>query len=303
MRGFRALLASTCAMALSPALAGVSDDLVFCSKLTSPRERISCYDAAARIAANIMPARQPTQAGAVIVSSPVAGTPVKALPLERTPFHGAYATIGGAYGLGAPVTLFTNDQIQGFSATEAPHGPSLIGSLGYNIQIGYLVTGLELSGRYGREGFSKTGPLASANFSTGPIGTSLPSVSYNVDASVHAAIRAGLAFGNTLMFVKAGAGIAHVNQVTRSDLTGTRCDAIGFVGGNIVCTQRTPLVSIVNENRAWAPSVLFGVGIEHNFGPIFARIETEAEAVSRFNQAQEPWFWSARAMAAVGVRF
>lgn len=159
-----------------------------------------------------------------------------------------------------------------------------------------------MSGRYGREGFSKIGPVQTVN-TLGVIGSSTPSVSYNVDASVHAAIRAGLAFGDTLAFVKAGAGIAHTNQVTRSDLTGARCTAVGFVGGATVCTQQSPLVSVLNENRSWVPSVLFGLGIEHNFGPVFGRIEAEAEAISHFNQAQQPWFWTARAMAAVGVRF
>jgi SOS-response transcriptional repressor LexA len=165
------------------------------------------------------------------------------------------------------------------------HGASLSGSLGYNIQFGNLVTGLELSGRYGRESFSDTGPLRSANFGeTSLTGTATPSSGFNVDASIHAAIRAGLAFGDTLAFVKAGAGIAHASEFTRSDVNGTRCDLSGFAGNTLVCVQRSQLPSPVSSNQAWVPSVLFGLGIEHNFGPIFGRVEVEAEGISRFNQ-------------------
>jgi hypothetical protein len=289
------------------AQAAVSDDLVFCSKLTSPRERIACYDAAARIAANAPAATAPSRVPAPsILSAPIAGQPVpyKVPPAERTPFHGAYVGVGGAYGLGSPVNLSTFDGIQQlYSVTGSPHGPSVVGSVGYNIQYGHLVMGLELSGRYGRERFSDSGPVFTGSGGEfGVIGTSSPSSGFNVDASLHASTRAGLAFGDTLAFVKAGAGMAHTNEFARSDVKATRCDFGVFVGNTFVCGQRSVLPSIVNENSAWLPSVLFGLGIEHNFGPVFGRIEIEAEGVSRFNQTLD-WYRTARAMAAVGVRF
>jgi len=302
MRIMFVLAASVAASLPLAAQAAVSDDLVFCSKLTSPRERIACYDAAARIAATAG-GRNRGAAAPAMVSAPAAA-PYKAPPQEKTPFHGAYVSIGGAYGLGSPVNLSTFDGIQQiYSVTGSPHGPSVVGSVGYNIQFGHLVTGLELSGRYGRERFSDTGPVVSVNGGEfGLIGTSSPSSGFNVDSSVHAAIRAGLAFGDTLAFVKAGAGMAHANEFARSDVKGTRCDFSIFVVDRFVCGQRGTLASIVNENNAWLPSVLFGLGIEHNFGPVFGRIEVEAEGISRFNQNLD-LYWTARAMAAIGYRF
>jgi hypothetical protein len=288
------------------ALAGVSDDLVFCSKLANSKERIACYDAAARIAGNSGTGSQKAATPAM-VSAPAASIPAapyKAAPAEKTPFQGAYATIGGAYSLGSPINLSSFDAVQQvYSVTGSPHGASVVGSFGYNIQFGNLVTGLEVSGRYGRESFSDAGPLVSVNGGEfGIIGTSTSSSGFNVDASVHAAIRTGLAFGETLAFVKAGAGMAHASEFARSNVNATRCDGFGFVGNTPVCSLRTPLPSVVSENQAWVPSVLFGLGIEHNFGPVFGRVEVEAEGISRFNQNLD-LYWTARAMALVGVRF
>src|ERR1044072_2634298 len=78
--------------------AAVSDDLVFCSKLTSPKERIACYDAAARIAARGTPGAQPPTAAiapARMVTKNAADHPAAYAPPppERRPFHGAYVAI------------------------------------------------------------------------------------------------------------------------------------------------------------------------------------------------------------------
>jgi len=307
---FLAASITTIAIFQEPALAGVSDDLIFCSKLSNSKERIACYDAAARIAANAAGGRG--RAGvappSAMVSTPTASidaVPYKALPQQvATPFQGAYASIGGAYGLGSPVNLSSFDAVQSvYQVTGSPHGASIVGSVGYNIQFGNLVTGLELSGRYGRENFGDTGPLVSVNNGQfGVVGTSVSSSGFNVDASVHAAIRAGLAFGDTLIFAKAGAGMAHANEFARSQVNATFCQTSGFAGNDFVCLQRSPLGSVSMSNQAWVPSILFGLGIEHNLGPVFGRVEVEAEGISRFNQTLD-WYWTARAMASVGVHF
>ena len=140
------LAASVVATLPLAAQAAVSDDLVFCSKLTSPRERISCYDAAARIAAN---APASIRASVPMVTAPAARhpPPYKAATPERTPFHGSYLSVGGSYAVWAPVNLIASDQVQFFSTNQTPNGPSVVGSLGYNIQLGHFLTGLEFSAR------------------------------------------------------------------------------------------------------------------------------------------------------------
>src|SRR4051812_30628849 len=87
--------------------ADVSSDLLFCSKQASPRERISCYDAAARIAANVGPSRiiRSAPTPAALISAPAADTaapPVYTSAAERNPFQGVYAAIGGSYGFSSP---------------------------------------------------------------------------------------------------------------------------------------------------------------------------------------------------------
>ena len=276
-----------------------SADLVFCSKMPSARERISCYDAAARIAAT---SRQPTIAVApVAAKSPSLAPEGPAVVIDVPRFQGFYAALGGSYGLGAPFNFSVFDTLQFFQGTASPHGASFVGSLGYNLQISHAVVGVEFSGRFGQEHFAASN-TATVNDPLGIIGTSTASYAFNVDSSVHAALRAGLAVNDTLLFAKAGAGIAHFSQTATSQGAATNCQTINFNTNPISCVLRQPIVlGHALSQSGWLPSLLFGLGIEHNFGPFFGRIEAEAEATSRFTTSPD-LFWSARAMAAVGVR-
>src|SRR5256885_10759584 len=120
-----------------------SADLVFCSKMPSARERISCYDAAARIAAT---SRQPTIAVApVAAKSPSLAPEGPAVVIDVPRFQGFYAALGGSYGLGAPFNFSVFDTLQFFQGTASPHGASFVGSLGYNLQISHAVVGVEFS--------------------------------------------------------------------------------------------------------------------------------------------------------------
>ena len=288
--------------------AAVSDDLVFCSKLTSPKERIACYDAAARIAARGTPGEK---AGAVaiaparMITKDAADHPAAyaAPPPERRPFHRAYVAAGGSYGIGDLVNFFVADPIFfGFSGQGAPKGASFVGAGGFNLQTGHLVVGLELSGRYGSEKFDQSFTAFTAR-QFGVIGSSTATYRVNLDSSVHAAVRAGFAIDDTMIFAKAGAGVAHFNETSTSLVNASICTAAAIVAGQIVCTARVPITSAPPTARnAWLPSLLFGLGIEHNFGPVFGRLEAEAEVTKRYNDPTES-FWTARAMAAIGVRF
>src|SRR4051812_2470021 len=118
MRGKLAAGLATVALFPCAALASVSDDLVFCSKLANAKERISCYDAAARIAAaassHSAPNSQP-----ILVTRQVADHAMAA-PIAPTHnrFDGAFLAVGGGYGIANPRTvnpasiLFSNtDQV------------------------------------------------------------------------------------------------------------------------------------------------------------------------------------------------
>jgi len=300
-----AAVITTIAVFEGSARAGVSDDLVFCSKLSNSKERIACYDAAARIAANSgAPARHNPSDLVTARAASIPTAPYTAAPEAAPPrFQGGYLAVGGAYGLGGTVPFSVFDQIQGFSGFAQPEGPSIIAAAGYNLQVGNLVTGVELSGRFGAERFSASN-FNISNSPLGVIGASTVTATFNVDASVHAALRAGLAIGDTLAFVKAGAGVAHFVQGAHSAQTGTICDAFGFNGFTSICTNRSPLTPFSADTTAWRPSLLLGLGLEHNFGPVFVRGETEAEAVSRNASTQQSdWLWTIRALAAIGVRF
>src|SRR5436309_759116 len=99
---------------LSHALADVSADLVFCSKQANPRERIACYDAAARIAASATTVRVARRTGPALITTPVADTPAPPayMPaVEKNPFQGLYAAVGGSYGFSSPRSVGMSSSI------------------------------------------------------------------------------------------------------------------------------------------------------------------------------------------------
>jgi|GEM_PF-6212536 len=307
MRIMFVLAASVAASLPLAAQAAVSDDLVFCSKLTSPRERISCYDAAARIAANRSPASATRPAAPALTTAPAASNAIaySAPQQESRPFHGAYGAIGGSYGMAAPINFGAADGVSAFFGTARPAGPSALAMVGFNLQYGHLVTGLELSGRFGWERFSDS-QFASVNIGVGEfatIGQSSKSYQFNSDASVHLALRAGLAVENTLIYGKLGLGAGHISESMKVVTTGSFCAFGTFVGNNLVCGRRDPIIPAQSTSTSrWSPSIMIAAGVEQNFGAFFARIEGQAEAIRGPNFINE-WLWGVRGAGAVGVRF
>jgi len=206
------------------------------------------------------------------------------------PFAGFYAAIGGSYGHTQSREFYFADIFKLTRGELTASGASAIGALGYNIQSGDLVIGVELAGRFGRESgtFSEFVPSFVPNTRT---------FAYNYDASVHGFLRAGLASGDTLVFARAGAGLTHYTETLQT--TG------GGFGPVLISTDE------------WLPSLIFGLGIEQNFGRAFVRAGVDAEGVAqtrRLATTNAPslnnpitggseFFWTARAMAAAGVRF
>jgi len=295
-----------------PCFADVSADLLFCSKQVSPRERIACYDAAARIAASGAAQRVARQSGPALVAAPVADTaaPPTYTPLvEKNPFQGLYAAVGGSYGFSSPRSISINSPIfSGFSDTRSAQGFSGRGAIGYNATLSNFLFGAELAGRFGRETISAHAvqSLPQVFALTGP--TNFDYQLQN-DTGLHIAARGGLLFDGTLLFARAGVGASHVQENGSVDTRGiTGCSIFGQFG----CIAPFAGALTVAGKSRWVPSAVFGVGAEHNFGPVFARIEGEIETlalqqtifsgVGTSGATSEP-YWFARVMASVGLRF
>jgi hypothetical protein len=290
---------ATCAIASLPlgAQAAVSDDLVFCSKLTSPRERIACYDAAARIAAA---STKPSAPARELVSRPVADAPAASFrPVKQGSFEGFYAAIGGGYGVSGPraATITANIFNPALNDSVYPNGWVASGSVGYNIVFDRWLVGLELDGRIGNE----RAQTEQTNVAPGGFVTGTEFMSYGIknDAGVHLSARLGAIFGDTLIFTKAGVGASHITETAIDDSRAAAFCLGACLSGTLRTTSKT----------AWVPSYLFGVGLEQNFGSLFVRTQAELEAAAlnetRFaaGNATSNLFWTVRALAAIGFRF
>lgn len=295
---------TTLGFGICAAQAGVSDDLVFCSKLTAAKERIACYDAAARIAAKgaATPKQEPM---ATRHAANVPGPPI--LEIRQNPFQGAFAALGGAYGISSPRSVTTfGSPFGGLSDTLSAQGLSGRTSLGYNATFGNFLLGAEISGRFGGESVS-TSVSTPAPF-PGLQGFSIADYRLKNNAGIHISGRAGLTFDQTLVFMRGGVGVSHISE-------SATVDGRNLLGcGDIFCTTTTGVLGNLKTGSVskWVPSAVFGAGIEQNVGPIFIRAEGEIEAVAQHQTifpgmggagaTAEP-YWLARAMASAGIRF
>jgi opacity protein-like surface antigen len=257
----RTLLASVTLLSLASAANAASDDLVFCSKLGDKDERIACYNAAASIArVKSRPTRVTLASTGPIElgSDSYAKVPARTVT-QPAKFHGPYVAIGGTWGVGEQI------------GPLEPDGPSGVVAVGTNLQSGAFVLGAEIAGRYGAERDADS-ILLDLGF-----GPQFMSEKRNHDASLHALVRPGFAIDDTMIFVHAGFGGAHIKTWSTFCLAG--CFSIGA--------------------QKWYPSALMGSGIEHNIGRAFARLTGEAEAV----RIDQEFYWTARAKGMVGWRF
>ena len=308
-----ATIITTIAISQGPALARVSDDLVFCSKLSSPKERIACYDAAARIAANAA-AIQRGGPARTLVSAPAAdtgGPPIYTPAAEKNRFQGGYAAIGGSYGFSSPRTV--NLFGLGFglpSDAVSAQGWSGHANIGYNVVgASNVLLGAEISGRFGHESASTSATSTASPLMFLQSGSAITRYEVVNDAGLHIAARAGLLFDQTLIFLRAGVGASHVRESGSFDARNS-VTCTNFV--NSACVTSIPGTLSSASRSRWIPSAIVGAGIEQNFGPAFVRAEAELEAVAlqatslqsvaNTGATSEP-YWFARVMASVGVRF
>lgn len=305
----RLLLAYTILSVPSAAFA-TSPDLIFCSKLPDKTERIHCYDAAARIAEarTNAPAATPTRIAApttqtasnVMAKAPAAS----ALPAPRNPFAGSYATVGASYGVGSSRTTTIQPAIlyPPTSGRVEPQGTSVVASAGYNIMFDRWLVGFEVDGRYGAEHDSWRATNVMLGNALNAVIFASHRYRYSNDGAVHVSLRGGATFENTLIYAKAGVGVARLREEWE-------------VNDQVLLTNLTlPFVQNASKTT-WVPSYLLGAGIEQNFAWAFARFAVEAEIINRQTtegfdngssvgtaQGTKP-FWTARATAQIGARF
>lgn len=143
---FRAISAAAFfAVGCTHALAGISDDLKFCANLASGKERLACYDAAARIekqvpaASTLARSSTPLNAHAAIPTR--AG---KAQPASKR-WEGFFVGAHGAYQFDGN----SNYQYNGFAAQPVARRGWLAGAqVGYNFQVDRMIFGAVLDGAY-----------------------------------------------------------------------------------------------------------------------------------------------------------
>jgi hypothetical protein len=299
-----------------PAAAEVSDDLKFCGSLKSGAERLACYNAAARIASRPTGAA-PRSSVRLAPADAQAAIPTKAAPLEPLParnqFDGYYAAIGGGYGVGSGRdTVFIQGPLtRATGAITTTQGPNASIVAGRNIAIGWGIVGVEVDARWSDEkggfatnSFGNTFNLVTPGWS---------SYSYQNDAAFHASLRVGATFDDLLIFAKAGVGATRVTETFSVDERNAQfCLAFDFSG----CAVLSPAGSIWStKTTSWLPAAIIGVGVEKNWGPVFARFSADLEA---FNHSitqvsgQQPvsgsstatqLMWTTRGTAMIGVRF
>jgi hypothetical protein len=144
------------------------------------------------------------------------------------------------------------------------------------------------------------------------------SYEFRSDAGVNLAGRVGVVVSQTLVFAKAGVGVAHAEDRFTFQGSGAVCISPSF--DNTTCFSSVALGSATATIGRWSPSLLAGIGIEHNFGIFFIRAGAEIEGITglkgfsllsgpiatsgRFSvtASSEP-FWTTRGTALVGFRF
>lgn len=218
------------------AQAEISEDLKFCANLKISRERLACYDAAARVENRTTSKAETTQ--------PVV---VKALPLQSkaalSRFDRAYVAITGGYDFAQSKP----NSVAGLANTtqfDAINGPKIGGVVGYNATTGALLLGFEARAQY------SFGDSHISNAAFGGTFTAKAQRPLSADVST----RAGLIFGDWLTYARVGAGAEQAKSTFTAVLPGS-------VSNTVWASAR--------------PTVVLAAGVERNFADFFARVEAE----------------------------
>jgi hypothetical protein len=318
------------AMVAGEARAEISADLKFCAGLKVSKERLACYDAAARL----------ERSHPVVVQEPVAIAQVSPVRTKPRPSRFAGAYVGGFGGYDVAVNSpGTGSSYVPFTSPDSMQGAFAGGLVGYNVVEGSLLFGVEARGRYsfGKAEDSAPSPFNSvrpfpihisscfgSGCGSGPFSpdwegqpivaatkyTSLFKRPYSADLS----FRSGFVFNDWLLYGRGGAGIEKTTSVFISDDSKSRycnspvykrtqvsTDAFDtFVVG---CGSTSGgLITTTQVYDGFAPVLSVGVGIERNFDAFFLR--AEAELLGHFlPHVTNSFYYTPAANFAIGYRF
>lgn len=303
---FRAIFAATAAVFIltGSARADISADLKFCAGLKISKERLACYDAAARIEKYSDRKATTRIASVEPPSSATAYAPRSVAPKSR--FNGAYAGLTAGY-------EFAMTDARSYWAYDVPNdslrGPKFGAVAGYNVTGDQFLAGIELRGQYLN---SKNSASSLSEYGTpglphylggcwdcgprtltwsGPIGLNSSMLQrLEIDRRWQAdiSIRGGVIVQDWLVFAKAGLGAEEIRSVYTMDQSGSKTCVNPTVtaqqNGRMTDYFATGCGSIISGpvtvSTSWylTPIAVFGLGVERNFGDYFARAEAEMTA-------------------------
>lgn len=307
------------------ARAEISQDLKFCAGLKISKERLACYDAAARIEGR--KDLQVERAGTAVMPRTATSNAMAYAPppvATRSRFDGAYVGVTGGWDIAATTlrdptySLYYFPEIPSDAIAGAKVG--LVG--GYNVTIDRMLVGME--GRW-QHNYS----VATASNGYSSAGQTPPFVTYNsinsftvLDSSINTtrlshpdqldfSVRAGILFGDLMVFGKVGAGI----ESTKMTYTADRRQAVdcvspiiqpvtmyGYTNSQVTGCAATANGTITSSSRnSINPVAIFGGGVEYNYGNVFARIE--AEMIAHFVSDYGASGYTPGANFTVGYRF
>lgn len=316
-----------CVMATN-VVADVSENLKFCSSRSSSRERLACFEAIARGTGD-QPATETTTRTTVNEGAMAAvrasrnPIPTREVAPPNSSFSGYYAAIGGGYGISTGRNASASSQLNyGYYALTPdsnPIGSGVIALAGFNIPVGSSgIAGVEFSGRFLGEETSKSASSTVTDYFTSQNFSGSAEYTFRNQAGFHMSFRAGATFEDWLIFGKVGLGASQIKEtftIDESSIPGL-CRSASYYPSRFCYSYGPSGSRTALSTSSWLPSALLGIGIERNFGVLFARAAVDAEIfrkdqtsilspgiASAGSSSQDGIMFSVRGMGAVGYRF
>jgi hypothetical protein len=320
------------AFSYSEADAGISEDLAFCSNVKSSKERLACYEAAARIERRKSTHRPPH--AAANASSP-------STPPSPKKFHGGYVVGLGGYDFGGD-----NPGSRAFVAPTLPtmQGALVGGAVGWNFQSESLLFGLEGRAFYSMSKAERSdsfvgspisfpywsgwcqsfgNPFCTTNASAPQFPFGLPyrsafALTNKLERTIafDASVRFGGVVDDVLIYARLGGGAETIKSTSTSDSTArlTCNNPVSVVvptgpdSGNayvVSCGSITGGSVAVRTANTIQPYLTAGLGLERNFGKLFARIEGEVQThfTPTSISALGSVYYTTQVTAGLGYRF
>ena len=135
---------------------------------------------------------------------------------------------------------------------------------------------------------------------------------FKFGADIDLSLRPGLIFSNTLFFGRVGLGLQHAQQISSSKNNFQMCTdpsydpfAVRWGGSSFCSSTRQDVRTYAEKISMNFPYLVLGLGVEHDLGPVFLRLEGEARNYFKSDKLgvrMAPGLGQ-RINAGVGVRF